>query len=49
MAGASICIPPYAPIGMKIERKQMELNNTIFIFIFLCGSRNEYRNKYENR
>jgi hypothetical protein len=30
----------------------MEISGAIFVFIFLCGSRNEYRNsgnKYENR
>jgi hypothetical protein len=38
-------------IGMKMERKRTELSGAIFVFIFLCGSRNEYRNsrnKYEN-
>jgi hypothetical protein len=35
---------------MKTERKQTELCGATFVFIFLCGSRNEYRNignKYE--
>jgi hypothetical protein len=39
------------PLGMKMERKRTELSSAIFVFIFLCGSRNEYRNtgnKYEN-
>jgi hypothetical protein len=38
-------------IGMKTERKRTELSGATFVFIFLCGSRNEYRNtgnKYEN-
>jgi hypothetical protein len=38
-------------VGMKMERKLMELSGAIFVFIFLCGSRNEYKNiknKYEN-
>jgi hypothetical protein len=37
---------------METERKWMELSGATFIFIFFCGSRNEYRNsgnKYENR
>jgi hypothetical protein len=36
---------------MKTERKRTELSGAIFVFIFLCGSRNEYRNpgnKYKN-
>jgi hypothetical protein len=36
---------------MKIERKQMKLSGAIFVFIFLCGSKNKYKNtenKYEN-
>jgi hypothetical protein len=36
---------------MKTERKQTKLSGATFVFIFLCGSRNEYRNtgnKYEN-
>jgi hypothetical protein len=36
---------------MKMEWKRMELSGGTFVFIFLCGSRNEYRNtgnKYEN-
>jgi hypothetical protein len=36
---------------MKTEWKRTELSGAIFVFIFLCGSRNEYRNtgnKYEN-
>jgi hypothetical protein len=36
---------------MKTERKRTELSGVIFVFIFLCRSRNEYRNignKYEN-
>jgi hypothetical protein len=36
---------------MKTERKRTELSDAIFVFIFLCRSRNEYRNtgnKYEN-
>jgi hypothetical protein len=36
---------------MKTERKWTELSGAIFVFIFLCGSINEYRNtgnKYEN-
>jgi hypothetical protein len=35
-----------------MERKWTELSGATFVFIFLCGSRNEYRNienKYENR
>jgi hypothetical protein len=38
-------------IGMKTERKRTELSGATFVFIFLCGSRNKYRNtrnKYEN-
>jgi hypothetical protein len=38
-------------VGMKTERKRTELNGATFVFIFLCGSRNEYKNtgnKYEN-
>jgi hypothetical protein len=37
---------------MKTERKRTELSAATFVFIFLCGSRNEYENtgnKYENR
>jgi hypothetical protein len=37
---------------MKTERKRTELSAATFVFIFLCGSRNEYGNtgnKYENR
>ena len=37
---------------MKTERKQTELSDATFVFIFFCGSGNEYRNsenKYENR
>jgi hypothetical protein len=37
---------------MKMERKWSELGGATFVFIFLCGSKNEYRNtenKYENR
>jgi hypothetical protein len=36
---------------MKTERKRTELSGATLVFIFLCGSRNEYRNtgnKYEN-
>jgi hypothetical protein len=36
---------------MKTERKRTELSGATFVFIFLCGNRNEYRNtgnKYEN-
>jgi hypothetical protein len=36
---------------MKTERKRTELIGVIFVFIFLCESRNECRNtgnKYEN-
>jgi hypothetical protein len=36
---------------MKTVRKWTELSGATFVFIFLCGSRNEYRNtenKYEN-
>jgi hypothetical protein len=33
-----------SPIGMKTERKRTELSGAIFVFIFLCGSRNGYRN-----
>jgi hypothetical protein len=36
---------------MKMEQKRMELSGATFVFIFLCESRNEYRNtgnKYEN-
>jgi hypothetical protein len=36
----------------ETERKWAELSAAIFIFIFLCGSRNKYENtgnKYENR
>jgi hypothetical protein len=39
-------------LGMKTEKKRMELSAAIFVFIFLCGSRNEYRNtgnKYKKR
>jgi hypothetical protein len=39
-------------LGMKTEQKWTELSVAIFVFIFLCGSRNEYGNtgnKYENR
>jgi hypothetical protein len=38
--------------GMKTEWKWMELSDATFVFIFLCRSRNKYkntRNKYENR
>jgi hypothetical protein len=38
-------------IGMKTERKRTELSAVTFVFIFLCGSRNENENtgnKYEN-
>jgi hypothetical protein len=38
-------------LGMKTEQKRTELSGAIFVFIFLCGSRNEYKNtenKYEN-
>jgi hypothetical protein len=38
-------------VGMKTERKRTELSDITFVFIFLYGSRNEYRNtenKYEN-
>jgi hypothetical protein len=38
-------------IGMKTEQKRTELSDATFVFIFLCESRNEYRNtgnKYEN-
>jgi hypothetical protein len=37
---------------MKTERKRTKLSAAIFVFIFLCESRNEYgntENKYENR
>jgi hypothetical protein len=37
---------------MKTEWKRTELSAAIFVFIFLCGSRNENGNtgnKYENR
>jgi hypothetical protein len=37
---------------MKIEQKRVELSGSTFVFIFLCGSRNEYRNtgsKYEKK
>jgi hypothetical protein len=37
---------------MKTERKRTELSAAIFVFIFLCESRNEYGNtgnKYKNR
>jgi hypothetical protein len=36
----------------EMERKQTELSGTIFVFIFLCRSGNEYRNTgntYKNR
>jgi hypothetical protein len=36
---------------MKMERKWTELSGATFVFILLCGSRNEYKNtgnKYEN-
>jgi hypothetical protein len=36
---------------MKTEWKQTELSGVTFVFIFLCRSRNKYRNtgnKYEN-
>jgi hypothetical protein len=35
-----------------MEQKWTELSGVTFVFIFLCGNRNEYRNtenKYENR
>jgi hypothetical protein len=31
-------------LGMKTERKRTKLSGATFIFIFLCRSRNEYRN-----
>jgi hypothetical protein len=31
---------------MKTERKRTELSAATFVFIFLCGSRNEYENRY---
>jgi hypothetical protein len=37
---------------MKTEQKRTELSAATFVFVFLCGSRNEYGNtgnKYENR
>jgi hypothetical protein len=46
-----ICLYASMHIGMKTERKRTELSGATFVFIFLCGSRNEYRNtenKYEN-
>ena len=39
-------------LGMKTERIWTELRGATFVFIFFCGSGNEYRNpenKYENR
>jgi hypothetical protein len=36
---------------MKTERKRTGLSGATFVFIFLCGSRNEYKNtenKYGN-
>ena len=36
---------------MKTERKRTELSGATFVFIFFCGSGNEYRNpgnKYGN-
>jgi hypothetical protein len=41
----------YTVVGMKMKRKRMELSGVIFVFIFLYGRRNEYRNtenKYKN-
>jgi uncharacterized membrane protein len=38
-------------LGIKTEWKRTKLSGAIFVFIFLCGSRNKYRNtenKYEN-
>jgi hypothetical protein len=38
-------------LGMKTERKWTELSGATFVFIFLCRSKNKYRNtrnKYEN-
>jgi hypothetical protein len=29
---------------MKTEQKWMKLSGAIFVFIFVCGSRNEYKN-----
>jgi hypothetical protein len=37
---------------MKTEQKHTKLSGAIFIFIFLCGSTNKYKNtenKYKNR
>jgi hypothetical protein len=31
-------------VGIKTERKRTELSAATFVFIFLCGSRNEYVN-----
>jgi hypothetical protein len=42
---------PMAEVGMKTKRKRTKLSGATFVFIFSCGSRNEYRNtrnKYEN-
>jgi hypothetical protein len=39
-------------LGIKTRRKRTKLSGATFIFIFLCESRNEYRNygnKYESR
>jgi hypothetical protein len=36
--------PVQVKIGMKMERKRTELTGAIFVFIFLCGNINEYRN-----
>jgi hypothetical protein len=38
-------------VGMKRKWKRTELSGATFVFIFLCGRRNEYRNtenKYKN-
>jgi hypothetical protein len=43
---------PMARPRDETERKWTELSGITFVFIFLCGSRNKYRNtrnKYENR
>jgi hypothetical protein len=50
-ASISASIDEPVGVGMKTEQKRTELSGATFVFIFLCGSRNEYRNtrnKYEN-